>query len=247
MTYIIHSGWWCDTTLTHEGAKRNTSDNRTRAPEFMHVWHECIRTFSAPGSIIIVDSASPVRPPELPGVTYVSLTRNFFHAEGCDTQLCGWTRGFILGAAYALMNDADYSVYVEQDCLLVGGGIVEQAIAAMEQAGKRISFGALRSLGSYIEQSFVIVRRDYIMEFISSYLRIPQSDSPFTGFAPELKFRKIVEAAGSWHPLPFGYGRERPINFHDAVLYAQHMTNDELVHLHRLTGFASLGRLLDRG
>jgi hypothetical protein len=247
MTYIIHTGWWSDVTQTHEGALRNASDNRTRSPEFLEVWYECVRTFTLPQRIILVDSASPVRPPLLPGVEVVSLVRNFFHAEKCDTHLCGWTRAFMLGAMYALMNDADYSVFVEQDCLLVGGGIVEQAIASMESAGKRITFGALPSLGAYVEQSFVIVRRDYILEFLRKYVAVPGPDNPFTGLAPELKFRRVVESDGAWHPLPFGYGRERPINYRDAVWYSQHLTSGELQQLHRHTGLASLGRLLSRG
>ena len=152
--------------------------------------------------------------------------------------------GFPDGCVLALMNDTDYSVFVEQDCAVVGGGIVEQAIAEMEGAGKKISYGKLDGMGSYIEQSFVIIKNDYILEFIEHYLAIPKTDNVFDGMSPEIKFRTINEKDTFWYPLPFGYGRNRPINFQDATFYAQQMTTDELRRLHDITQFASIGRLL---
>jgi hypothetical protein len=37
--------------------------------------------------------------------------------------------------------------------------------------------------------------------------------------------------------LPFGYGRERPINFGDDVFYFQHGSADELTRYRKRTGF----------
>jgi len=194
----------------------------------------------------VVDSCSPIKPKIGQDIELVSLKRNFLHAENCDTALTGWTRAFLTGAFYALMNDADHSVFIEQDCVVVGGGIVEQAIAEMEEQKKKISYGKLGKMGSYIEQSFVIIRNDYILEFIQKYLSIAQSDNVFRGIPPELKFKKINEADQLWCPLPFGYGRDRPIHFHDAVFYAQQMSSEELAQLHEITGFSSLGKLLSK-
>jgi hypothetical protein len=244
MSYIISSGWWCDRTQVHPGSRRNASDNRIRSREFFDVWYDCIKTYTSPEKIIVIDSASPIKPKTRQDVEFVSLKRNFLHAEGCETRLTGWTRAFLTGAFYALMNDTDYSVFVEQDCAVVGGGIVEQAIAEMEGRGKKISYGKLDGMGSYIEQSFVIIKNDYILEFIEHYLAIPKTDNVFDGMSPEIKFRTINEKDTFWYPLPFGYGRNRPINFQDATFYAQQMTTDELRRLHDITQFASIGRLL---
>lgn len=244
MSYIISSGWWCDQTHVHPGSLRNASDNRIRSKEFFDVWYDCIKAFTCPEKIIVIDSASPIKPRIHQDVEFVSLKRNFLHAEGCDTRLTGWTRAFLTGAFYALMNDTDYSVFVEQDCALVGGGIVEQAIAEMEGRRKKISYGRLEGMGSYIEQSFVIIKKDYILEFVEKYLSIPQSDNVFAGICPELKFRMINDEDSLWCPLPFGYGRNRPVNFQDATFYMQQMTTDELSQLHDITRFPSTGRLL---
>jgi hypothetical protein len=246
MSYIISSGWWCDRTQVHPGSLRNASDTRIRSKEFFDVWYDCIRAYTCPEKIIVIDSASPIKPKIHRDVEFISLKRNFLHAEGCDTRLTGWTRAFLTGAFYSLMNDADYSVFVEQDCVLVGGGIVEQAIAEMEDRGKRISYGRLEGLGAYIEQSFVILKNDNILRFIKNYLAIEKSDNAFNGISPELKFRMISEQNDMWCPLPFGYGRNRPINFQDATFYAQQMTTAELHRLHEITQFSSLGKLLGK-
>jgi hypothetical protein len=245
-SYIIHSGWWCDATRIHPGSLRNDSDGRIRSPGFFDVWYDCIKRFSIPEKIILLDSNSPIQPKVPHGVEFVSLRRNFLHAENCDSSLTGWTRAFLIGAFYALMNDVDYSVYVEQDCVLVGAGIIEQAIASMEDNNKRISYGELHNLGNLIEQSFVIIRKDYILDFIRRYLSISETDNIFSGISPERKFTKINEEDGEWAPLPFGFGRNRPINFHDAVFYCQQLSAKELAELYECTGFDSLNRLLSK-
>jgi hypothetical protein len=245
MSYIIYAGWWCDQSRVHPGALRNASDNRVRGTEFFDVWYDCIHTFTCPEKILIVDSNSPIKPKFGQDVEFVSLKRNFLHAENCDTMLTGWTRAFLTGAFYSLMNDTEYAVFIEQDCAVVGGGIIEQAIAEMESQSKKIAYGKLDKMGSYIEQSLVIIKKDYILNFIQMYLAIPKTDSVFQGVPPEMKFKLINEKDNLWCPLPFGYGRNRPINFADAVFYAQQMTAQELGQLYACTHFSSIARLLE--
>jgi hypothetical protein len=246
--YIIHSGWWCDQTGKHIGTEYNRSDDRIRTPRFFDVWYECVKTFSSPEKIIVVDSASPMRP-ELSGkdVEFVSLAQNFQHGMLCIGQYGGWTRAFSLGAFYAYLNDADYSVFLEQDCLIAGEGIIEQAIRGMGRRG--ISYGAQSPVR--IEQSFVIMRRDYILKFLYAFLSMEKSDKDlFT----EVKFQRIQKreralsfvglSHNEYAPLPFGYGRMRPINFADPHFYAQQWETAELESLLKRTGFASLRTLL---
>jgi hypothetical protein len=248
-SYIIHSGWWCDETGQHIGSKYNESDDRTRSPLFFDVWHESILTFAKPEKIIVVDSASPVRP-ELADkdVEWVSMKRNFLHGMICDSMYGGWSRAFCLGAYYAFLNDADYAVFLEQDCLIAGEGIIESVIEKMGR--KRISYGA--SSVVRIEQSFVVIRHDYLLTFLNTYLRMPQSDKDlFT----EVKFQRIQKkdrvlgllgvGRDNYMPLPVGVGRNRPIDFGEKRFYAQHWTTEELRKLKELTGFESLKRLLE--
>jgi hypothetical protein len=248
-TYIVHSGWWCDESRQHIGTKYNTSDDRIRTPEFFDVWYECVRTFSRPEKIIVVNSASPVRP-SLEGkqVEFVSLAKNFKHGMICEGQYGGWTRAFALGAYYAYLNDADFAVFLEQDCLIVGEGILERAIASM--GSRDISYGA--SSPVRIEQSFVILRREYILRFLQEFLGFPQRDNElFT----EVKFQRIQKrdhalsyaglAKDRFVPLPFGYGRNRPIQFGDPHFYAQQWETGELKQLYERTRLASLERLLN--
>jgi hypothetical protein len=248
-SYIIHTGWWCDESRKHIGTEYNQSDNRLRTPLFFDVWYDAIRKASDPEKILIVDSASPAKP-DLTGkeVELVSMKRNFQHGMICDSKYGGWTRAFLLGAYYAYMNDADYSVFIEQDCMIVGEGIIERAISAMGRKG--ISYGDKSPVR--IEQSFVIMRNDFIPKFLAAYTALPQSDKEvFT----EVKFQRMQKWDRFWSyaglkrdeytPLPFGYGRMRPLNCSDPHFYAQQWTEQELCELQMRLKLNSLDVLLN--
>lgn len=247
-SYIIHSGWWCDETGRHIGAQYNESDDRIRTPRFFDVWYDCVTRFANPLQIFVADSASPLKP-DLTGkhVEWVNLQQNFQHGMICVGQYGGWTRAFALGAMHAYLNDADYSVFLEQDCLIVGEGIIERAIASMGRA--RISYGATSPVR--IEQSFVIIRRDYILKFLGDFLGMKQSDRDlFT----EVKFQRlqkrarVLRALGlpapGFAPLPMGFGRNRPLDVTVAQFYAQQWSRAELEALQARVKFESLSRLL---
>jgi len=247
-SYIVHSGWWCDESRRHIGANYNESDDRIRTPKFFDVWYDCVTRFSKPLQIFVADSASPLKP-DLTGkrVEWVNLERNFQHGMICVGQYGGWTRAFALGAMHAYLNDADYSVFLEQDCLIVGDGIIEEALAKMGNA--KISYGA--SSPVRIEQSFVIIRRDYILDFLHGFLGMKQSDRDlFT----EVKFQRLQKRArvfrafglpaAGFAPLPFGFGRNRPLDFTYSRFYAQQWSRAELEALFAREKFDSLARLL---
>ena len=236
-SYIIHTGWWCDGSNIHPGATKY-SDARIRSQLFFDVWYEFVRAYTHPEKIIVVDSASPARP-DLTNkdVEFVSLKRNFLHGMKCDTKYGGWTRAFFTGAFYALMNDAEYSVFIEQDCLVVGEGIIERAIENLDK--KSVSFalgGPNRS-----DQSLTIVRTSFLLEFMQRYFSIPEDDRDMD---TEDKFMKCVGSDAVFAPLPFGYARNRPINFGDRHFFAQQWRKKELLQLLDLTDFDSLKKLL---
>ncbi|MCB1060855.1 MAG: hypothetical protein KDB65_11535 [Calditrichaeota bacterium] len=248
-SYIIHSGWWCDETRRHIGANYNESDDRVRTPGFFDVWYECVKTFADPVQIFVADSASPLKP-DLSNkqVEWVNLAKNFKHGMICEGKYGGWTRSFSLGAMHAYLNDADYSVFLEQDCLIVGEGIIEDCIAKMGNA--KIMYGATSPVR--IEQSFVVIRRDYILDFLHGFLGMKQSDKDlFT----EVKFQRLQKRAralravglpaAGFEPLPFGFGRNRPLDLSEPKFYAQQWSREELESLNKRVKFESLTRLLN--
>ena len=136
MPYIISTGWWCDGTGIHAGSVNNKSSNFTRSPAFFDIWIEQVLKVSKPQKILITDSKSPVDYPRKITknglVEFVSLNQNFGHAINCEGKYCGWTRSILNGAFYSYINDCDF-VYVEQDCLLFGEGIIEKAFESMDR------------------------------------------------------------------------------------------------------------------
>lgn len=237
-SYIIHSGYWCDGSAVHPGATKY-SDPRIRTTAFHRVWCESVRSFANPEKIIIVDSASPVKP-ELAHekIEWLNLKRNFLHGMTCDTKFCGASRAILTGAFYSYMNDADYSVFMEQDCLIYGEGIIERGIEAMGTKGISFALGG----PNRSDQSLMIIRHDYFIRFLNAYLAIPQNDKEMD---TEDKFLQIIQEHDSFAPLPFGYARNRPIHFKDSHFYAQQWRKDELERLYDLTEWESLGELLD--
>lgn len=239
-SYIIHSGYWCDGSAVHPGATKY-SDPRIRTTAFFEVWYEFVRRFAKPEKIIIVDSASPVKP-DLTGkdVEFVSLKRNFLHGMTCDTKFCGASRAILTGAFYSFINDAEYSVFIEQDGLIYGDNIIEAAIDNLKAKGKSISF----SLGgpNRSDQSLMLIHRDYFMKFLDAYLAIPQNDREMD---TEDKFLQIIKEHDSFAELPFGYGRNRPINFKDNMFSAQQWRPDELAQLFYKTESPALRALLE--
>jgi hypothetical protein len=150
---------------------------------------------------------------------------------------------------HAYLNDADYSVFLEQDCLIVGEGIIEDCIAKMGNA--KIMYGATSPVR--IEQSFVIIRRDYVLDFLHEFLGMKQSDKDlFT----EVKFQRLQKRARAFRAvgfpapgfasLPFGFGRNRPIDFSEPKFYAQQWSREELELLYTHVNFESLARLLGK-
>jgi hypothetical protein len=228
---VVGSGWWYDGS----SAPWAIGALATRSPAFFNVWrrqvHRCLR----PLRIVVTDSASPVKPDHGsdPSLVWIELDRNYGHANDLrmgwiKTKYSGFTRSVMNGAMYALCCDADFYVYVEQDCLLFGDELLANA---MGNATEDILLGArtengVRADGApaarMLQQSFMIVRRAALERFITSLLDSPWSDG-------EVPPEEIME-----HRLaPFGllripFGRSRPIDFGLTHFYAQHLSETEL-------------------
>lgn len=262
MRYVIGSGWWC----AQDSDERHSlfGDDVIRSRDFHRLWYASIDKYTSPEKIIIVDSCSPVRP-ELndrdPRLEFISLSLNAGHNTCHTGKYCGWIRAVLLGMEYAMQCGADYYVYVEQDALLFGDGIVEHCISKMTRP---VMLGSGAGTPQKIQQSMFIIRHDAVRRFMH---RIHQIDFSDKEVSPEEKFHiaasrgaprllaGVHRRAGSgalfkwldWQAwkylrdydvLPFGYGRARPIDFGDAFFYLQHGDRAEIDSYLQRSGLA---------
>lgn len=247
MKYVIGSGWWCGEDSLNNTERVLYGDDEIRGREFHKLWYESIVENTSPEKIIIIDSASPV----LPDLTvdtrleFISLSMNAGHASKHLGKYCGWTRAVLLGLQYANMCDADYYVYVEQDVLLHGKGIVEHCIKQMKGP---YMYGGGEGTPHALQQSFFIIRKDGMEAFLKRYQSLSYTDY---AISPESRFAIASSSFWSLFPsklwtikagltslvlkflrgfesLPIGYGRTRPINFSDNYYYFQHGSITEL-------------------
>ena len=259
---LVATGWFS----TNEARSYVTKgDELIRGVGFRSLWWRSVDTFIKPQHVFIVDSASPIKPDDAAHTEtpfqYTELLMNPGHSQNGKTHYCGYMAGVILGLEFALLNDVDMFLYVEQDALVFGDAIVEKTKNALRR--RNLVFG---SGGLDIQQSFFAANKKGIRHFLSALHAINYSDKQV---APEHKFMfaasrflpgpliKLAEfteveklrvaglrlfslacaLAKNYAFLPFGYGRERPINFGDDVFYFQHGSADELTRYKQRTGF----------
>lgn len=233
--YVVGSGWWCDNSGRHAGSKtgHKTGADDIRTKDFFSLWYYFVDKYTDPEKIIIVDSASPVKPdlPKDERLEFLSLVKNWGHFVDCDYEkMCGVERAHLGCALYSYINDCNL-VYIEQDCLVLGEGWLEKCFESIEKG--KIMYGDGENTPQPIQQSLAIVMWEYIPTFVDRLI-----DQFY-------KHRDLLERGGDrsshntehrWHDafredvdyVPFGYGRARPINFDDPHLYAQHWTDHEL-------------------
>lgn len=236
---VVGSGWWCNEARSDW----NIGDDATRSRAFFARWLDQVQACLAPERIHITDSASPLKPAERnqPRLVWTELDRNYGHANDIrtgrvDAKYCGFTLSVFLGAAYAMACNADYYVYVEQDCLIFGDHFLDRAIA--DNPG-RILVGRPTENGvglnggraaPMLQQSLMIVPRARMLEFMNGLLAGDESDGEVS---PEIKMTRHMPNLGF---LGIPFGRSRPIDFSAPAFYAQHLTAEELEEFERLTG-----------
>lgn len=254
--YVITTGWWCTNDDDQETRKSFIGSNKIRTRGFFRLWLNAVNSFATPEKILIVDSASPVKPvlPDDTRIETISIDCNAGHSTNHIGKYSGVTRAHIIGMNYALTCEVDYWVYIEQDALIYGEKIIENCIENMKQG---IMFGDGEGTPQPMQQSLMIIKKDKIPLFLKRLTDIKSSDnqiSPEMKFAmatsrialmlPEFLFygwggknsnrfikRKmnfIIKVLGTFDRLPIGYGRKRPINFNDKSFYFQHGNEEEL-------------------
>ena len=240
---IVGSGWWS----SEEKSEWDIGASVTRSTKFFSLWYRQVTQCIAPDWIVFTDSASPNKPDwgNYPLVKWIELDQNYGHANDIrtgkvKTKLCGWTRSVLTGAMYAYCCDADYFVYVEQDCLIRGENFLKIAIA---NNSADILFGARTEGGVGIngksavpmfQNSLIIVKKSGLERFICGILEAPESDGELS---PEKKLERQCAPFGE---IAVPYGRSRPIDFEKSHFYAQHLTNEELKQFVKSEGLPRL-------
>jgi hypothetical protein len=258
---LVTSGWYASNSAR---SYHTQGDELIRGVGFRPLWWRSVDTFLKPEHVLIVDSAAPVKADDaaLTATPFerLELLINPGHSQNCAHHYCGAMAAIILGLEFALHNDVEMMIYLEQDALVYGADIVDRIKGALHRHD--LVFGA----GSpEIQQSLFAARKRAIRPFLSALHAIRFSDKQVS---PEQKFMfaasrflpswAILPAVHSDRPrikgaglkvfsilcalarnhafLPFGYGRTRPINFQDEVFYFQHGTVDEVASYQRRAG-----------
>jgi hypothetical protein len=73
------------------------------------------------------------------------------------------------------------------------------------------------------------MRQEIISSFIQEYIGLEATDKELR---PEQKFSEI-EGRFKFSPLPFGYGRARPIDYNKPIFYIQQLSDEEVKNMRR--------------
>lgn len=221
MSYSIVTGWYADDKARDY---RVLGDDFVRSAECFDIWYHCVRTFTAPSNILIVDSASPLRPriPDDPRISWVNLKRNYGHAVQGHSVLSGWSRALLLGLSYGFANGDLYTVLVEQGTLFYGKDIIERQIAAHPDADIIAPSGS--GTPQPLQTGILIFRSAIIPKFVENYTRVAAADD---ALSPEKK----VALAGNGMRIAFSnlpFGRRRPIDISADHFFLRHCNLAEL-------------------
>lgn len=234
MSYSIVTGWYADDKARDYKAY---GDDFVRSAECFDIWYHCIRAFTSPSNILVIDSASPLRPrmPDDPRISWVTLKRNYGHAVQGHSALCGWSRALLLGLSYGFANGDLYTVLVEQGTLFYGKDIIERQIAAHPDADIIAPNGS--ETPQPLQTGILIFRSAMIPKFVDNYARVAASDD---ALSPEKK----VALAGNGMKIAFSnlpFGRRRPIDISADHFFLRHCN---LTELHTFTARLGFGKEL---
>ena len=253
--YIITAGWWCG--IAENEVRKRQGSEKTREVGFFDLWKKSILENTEPQKIMLLDSASQIKPSQnqLEGIEFISLIDNPGHSTNHTGHYSGYMRSIIMGVTYAAVCDVDYWVYVEQDVLLKGEGIIEYCI---EHMNTPYMFGSGKGTPQFLQQSLIIIRKDGFNSFLKHLNSISSTDSkvsPESKFLiatswlyrliPEFFYRQITKnnwvgkyakkiiymtlpVFKGYDDLPIGFGRDRPIEFSDNFYYFQHGEDKEI-------------------
>jgi hypothetical protein len=228
---IVGSGWWCD-NKPHDWT---IGSPVTQSVDFFKLWYRQVMRCLNPHSIVVTDSAAPEKPDyrSFTNIHWIELDRNYgqpndIRVGRIQAKYSGFTRAVINGAMYALCCEADFYVFVEQDCLLYGDDFLNHAVADCSddillgrptERGKGLK-GSMAA--PMLQNALVIVRRTGLERFIDAILGAPWTDGEVS---PEETLRRRMPPYGL---IGIPFGRSRPIDFKEPNFYVHHLDDNEL-------------------
>lgn len=205
---------------------------------FFPYWYANTLKYADPVEVVTIDSASPLLPVVKQG-NWVRLAENLGHVHDQDKraesiQFGAWSLSYLMGAMFAYNNRSDF-IFKGQNCLAFGPW-VDRMYQEMDDKNLLMLTGQTTANHYGIEQSLTIIRHEFIMPFLRHYMSIMAPDGAADQYIrPENKFLILIrEVFGNVIGfLPFGHGKERPVNFDAPVFYMQRIGADELEDLVR--------------
>jgi len=261
---LLCTGWY---SSGENRTYQTFGDEFIRSRDFRPLWWKSVDTFIQPRHVLVVDSASPVKPNDSiltnTDCKYIELLNNPGHSQNCKAHYCGYMASVILGIEYALNNDIDIFLYVEQDALVFGEDIyasivkkltkknfvfgnggrfqdIEQSVFALNKKGMRQFIAALHSINYTDRQIQPEFKFMYAASKINNLPLIGLMSWDNTKYVRRLStllFQRVIHILKNYELLSFGYGRLRPINFDDPMFYFQQASMEELRIYRNLTGF----------
>jgi len=180
---LVCTGWYSNDIPR---SYKTYGDDFIRSRDFRSLWWKSIDSFVTPSNVLIVDSASPIKSNDslytCTNINYIELLKNPGHSQNCTTHYCGAMAAIILGMEYALHNDVDLFLYIEQDALMYGSGIEEKIKKCLTKHDLVFGNG-----GRYldIEQTIFAANKKGIRKFLAALHSIDFSDKQIQ---PEFKF-----------------------------------------------------------
>ncbi len=189
------------------------------------LWYDNTTKTSNPKKIVVINSGGDCYS-DIGGIWY-NYSHNYGHVARMQAGevYSGWWVAFMHGAIAAYMFNADF-IYKEEDCFCFGNSWVGSLYEDIKKKKCKMLVGSFDHAYK-IEQSLVYIARDYIMEFISNYIRLGGKESQIKN-RPELKFLKLLQASeGKIQFMSLRGGRNRPIPVADDNFYLQHITQND--------------------
>lgn len=231
MKTIVGTGWWAPDDLSQT--------TLTRHERMFPMWYHFVRKYIDPDRIVVVNSANRRKPDfsAYEGVEVINLDRNYGTGNAIKngtirTKYNGWTRSCYLSCCYALACDAEQFVYVEQDCLLRGADLLQEATHSSvypvwlgPAPGKGYKPGSkdLVQLAGFNQVSLIVARHDGLISLMKACV-----EGPYTDGERPAEVRLAENLGGRFNLIKIPFGRSRPLDLSAPVMYAQDWSREEL-------------------
>lgn len=212
---------WCAQKEGHNNPQRSKLQND---PEWLErTWRPHIEAQITPAAWMLYHSRCDIQADTDQWYSQIGEQLLVAHTKACELPYRhDWAASALHGAVYSYTNGLDF-LYIEQDCM------VHNLPAVLEFArDKRMcyGYGPYSMYPGWAENSLMWVRNDTLQAFIMRAMVSGLMNTDGEKLMLEQVFHQFFKSLAV--PWPFGYGRIRPIDFSQPVLYAQQLTENEI-------------------